>query len=243
MTHEPIDVAVLAGGLGTRLQGVLENEPKVLAPVAGRPFLEWLLAWLKREGVRRVVLCLGYRADAVLRYLGAHTFPGLDVVPVIEPQPLGTAGAVRFARQWLESDPAVILNGDTMLELNLSAFAAEHRRSGAVASMACVRVPDAGRYGLVEIDDGRRVLSFREKSSGDSPGWINGGAYMFGRVMFDNLAGMPGGSLERDVLARMPAGSIHAFLTEGVFLDIGTPQSLAAAGNISSRWLPGLESQ
>lgn len=241
MRPEPIDAAVLAGGLGTRLQGVLVDRPKVLAPVGGRPFLDWLLEWLTREGARRAVLCLGHRADAVRRHLDRKEFPGLEVVLSVEPRPLGTAGAVGFARQWLETDPVVVLNGDTMTAVDLAAFAAEHRQSGAAVSVACVRVPDPGRYGRVEIDGEGRVLSFREKAPAASPGWINGGVYMFGRVMLDRLAVLPSGSLELDVLARMPTGSIHAFRTEGGFLDIGTPQSLAAAGDFASRWLPGLD--
>jgi mannose-1-phosphate guanylyltransferase len=177
----------------------------------------------------------------VLRYLETKEFPGLEVLASVESRPLGTAGAVGFARQWLQTDPVVVLNGDTMTALDLAPFAAEHRLSGAAASMACVRVPDPGRYGRVEIDGDGRVSSFREKAPAASPGWINGGVYMFGRAMLDRLAALPGGSLERDVLARMPAGSIHAFRTEGGFLDIGTPRSLAAAGDFASRWLPGLD--
>ena len=225
-----IDVLVLAGGLGTRLEGHLLDLPKVLAPVAGRPFLDHLLGWLSRQGAHRVVLALGHRAGAVLDYLKVVRFPGLDIVPVVEPQPLGTAGAVANAVGLLRSDPVLVMNGDTLMEADLSAFLAEHQRVSAMASMVCVRVPNPGRYGRVEIDDAGRVLSFREKDpSVVTPSWINAGVYLFGRAMLDILRTVHSGSLERDVLAKLPPGSILAFRVGSRFMDIGTPEDLSAA--------------
>src|SRR4051812_23526585 len=91
-----VDVLVLAGGLATRLESVIDGVPKILAPVAGRPFLDHLLHWLAQQGAHRVLLALGYRAEPVLRYLDAHRFPSLEVLTVVEPRPLGTAGAIGF---------------------------------------------------------------------------------------------------------------------------------------------------
>ena len=238
-----IDIQILAGGLATRLRGVLTDRPKILAPVAKRPFLDWLLDWLAEQGARRVVLGLGYRADMVLDYLADNPHPELEIVPVIEPQPLGTAGAVAFARPYFRSDPVMVLNGDTILEADLSEFAAEHRRSPSMGSMICVRLADARRYGSVEIDAAGRVLSFREKGSSTASGWINGGVYLFGGAVIDRIAGLASGSLEREVLAAMPPGSIHAFRTEGRFLDIGTPESLASAEDFLSCWKPALDAE
>lgn len=238
-----IDIQILAGGLATRLRGVLTDRPKILAPVAGRPFLRSLLDWLAGQGARRVVLGLGYRADMVLDYLAENPHPDLEIVPIVEPRPLGTAGAVAFARPYFRTDPVMVLNGDTILEADLSEFAAEHRRSSRVASIMCVWLADARRYGSVEIDEAGRILSFREKDSSTLPAWINGGVYLFGGAVLDRIAGLTIGSLERDVLAAMPPRSIHSFRTEGRFLDIGTPESLADAEDFLSCWKPTLDLQ
>ncbi len=225
-----VDVLILAGGLGTRLKGHVPNLPKVMAPVAGRPFLDHLFQWLSSQGAHRIVLALGYRSGAALDYLKVGRFPCLDIVPVVEPRPLGTAGAVTNAGGQLHSDPVLIMNGDTLIEADLREFLAEHQRTAAAVSMVCVRVPNPGRYGCVEIDDAGRVLSFREKNQSlVTPGWINGGVYLFGRSMLDVVRNVHSGSLELDVLERLPPGSIHAFRTESRFIDIGTPEDLAAA--------------
>jgi len=229
-TVATIDVLVLAGGLGSRLQGCLSGLPKPLAPVAGRPFLEHLLGWLSRQGLHRIVLALGHRAGAVLDYLKGGRFPSLEIVTVVEPYPLGTAGALTNALSVLHSDPILVMNGDTLIEASLSAFVAEHRRALGRVSMVCVRVPNTARYGRVEIDDGGRVLSFREKDpSLATAGWINAGVYLFGRAVLDTLQNLRCGSLERDVLAALSPGSIHAFRSESRFIDIGTPEDLNAA--------------
>ncbi|PWC40327.1 nucleotidyltransferase family protein [Azospirillum sp. TSO22-1] len=221
-----IDVAVLAGGLGTRIRGVLGDTPKVLAPIAGRAFLGHLLDYLAQFGTQRVVLCLGHLADRVTAWLaqGGHS---LDVVCEIEPRPLGTAGAIRFVRGELTTDPVMVMNGDTFLDADLRAFVASHRLSGAEASVLCVEVDDAARYGRVEIGADGRVIRFAEKAPGH--GTVNAGVYLFSAAFLDRLAASEAVSLERDVLEKLPAGTLHAAVVHGRFIDIGTPDSLARA--------------
>jgi len=233
MTLADIDVAVLAGGLGTRLRDVLPDTPKVLAPVGGKPFLEHLLGWLQWQGVRRVVLCLGYRAGAVHRFLDQRSFPPLEIKVLTEPEPLGTGGALAYALPFLTSDPVMVMNGDTIVEADLNAFLMDYRSSRAEASILCVQVENAGRYGRLEIDADRRVIRFAEKDpSAVDLSWINGGTYLFGRPILRQVASLDKGSLERDILAQMPAGRIRAFPTAGRFLDIGTPETLAIAKEV-----------
>lgn len=228
-----IDVAVLAGGLGTRIRAVLGDVPKVLAPIDGRPFLDHLLDWLKGHGAGRVVLCLGHGAARVSDHLAARPPSGIEVVPVIEPEPLGTAGALRFARPHLGSDPVFALNGDTFLDADLSGFVARHRDSGAGLSLLCAEVPSIARYGSVEIDEGGHVRRFVEKDETlDRPGAVSAGMYLMSAAMLDRLAAMPGPSLERDFLQVLPAGAIRAEVSRGAFIDIGTPPSLAEAANV-----------
>ncbi len=232
-----IDVVVLAGGLGTRIRSVLgDDTPKVLAPVAGRPFLDHLLAYLAGLGAGRVVLSLGHLAQSVLTYLDTVPQP-LPVEAVIEPAPLGTGGAVRFVRDRLRGGTVLVLNGDTWLDADFGAFLADHRRAGRGISLLCVTVPDVSRYGRVEAAADGSVARFVEKDPAQQgAGLINGGAYLFDAPALADLARQSGPSLERDFLATLPPGRIHAHVAEGAaFIDIGTPESLAAAASVIVR--------
>jgi mannose-1-phosphate guanylyltransferase len=228
-----IDVAILAGGLGTRLAGVLRGRPKVLAPVAGVPFLAHLLAQLRSQGARRIVLCLGHRARPVLAHLRANPAVGMDVVPLVEPRPLGTAGAIAHALPSLRTDPVLVLNGDTYVGADFREMLGDFRRRGLAASILCVGVEKASRYGTVELNGAGRVARFREKDpERGGAGLINGGVYLFGRPVLERIAAQGEGSLEVDVLQRLPAGTLGAWPVVAPFIDIGTPESLAAAAAI-----------
>jgi NDP-sugar pyrophosphorylase family protein len=228
-----VSVAVLAGGLGTRLRPVVADRPKVLAPVAGRPFLYRLLDRLCRYAVREVVLLAGHRADQIRAALGDR-YGEMRLAYSVEDRPLGTAGAVRLALPLLASSPVLLLNGDSYTEADLDAFRREHEVTDAAASLVLCRVADPSRFGSVAVDDRGRVLRFVEKQA-PAPGppragWINAGVYLLRR---DLIADLPPGqplSLERDVLpAWVERGAVHGYRDEGRFLDIGTPESYAAA--------------
>jgi mannose-1-phosphate guanylyltransferase len=236
MSIADIDVLVLAGGLGTRLQEVLSGRPKVLAPVMEKPFLGHLLDWLTRRGVRRVILGLGYGAAEVCAYLDGHSFAPLHIRTIVEPEPLGTGGAVAYAAGSLTSEHVMVMNGDTIIESDLEAFLAEHLCSGAPASIICARVEDAARYGRVEIDPEGWIDHFAEKDGAfRGPAWISAGFYLFARAAIIRLSSPANRSLERDVLEKMPPRSIHAFRADGRFLDIGTPETLARASEVLTR--------
>lgn len=226
-----IDVAVLAGGLGTRIRGVLGDTPKVLAPIAGRAFLGHLLDYLSAYGTRRVVLCLGHLADRVTAWLAqGDTHRTLDVVCQIEPRPLGTAGALGYVRKELRSGTVLVMNGDSFLDADLRAFVASHRLSGAEASVLCVEVEDASRFDRVEVGADGRIRRFAGKAPGG--GTINAGVYLFSAAFLDRLAAGGATALERDVLEKAPPGSLHAHVAKARFVDIGTPESLAAAARV-----------
>ncbi|AWK85501.1 sugar phosphate nucleotidyltransferase [Azospirillum thermophilum] len=224
-----IDVAVLAGGLGSRLRGVTGGTPKVLAPVAGRAFLGHLLDHLGKFGARRVVLCLGDQADRVTAWLARGGPTGsMDVVCEIEPSPLGTAGALGYVRSELRSNPVLVMNGDTFLDADLRAFVAFHRLSGAEASLLCVAVEDAARHERVDVGPDGRLRAFLGKAPG--PGTISAGVYLFSAAFLDGIAAAGVASLEHDVLAKAPPGSLHAHVAKARFVDLGAPESAAAAG-------------
>jgi NDP-sugar pyrophosphorylase family protein len=232
-----IDVAVLAGGLGTRLRSVLGETPKILAPVSGSPFLDHLLSWLAGFGARRVILCLGYRSQPVLDHIASHPFPGIDIATSIEPEPLGTAGALRLAVPHFRSDPVLVMNGDTFVDADLTAFATAHRQHRATASILCANVPSTARYGRLDIDDAGSIRGFHEKDPTDTrPGLINAGLYLFSQPWLQTFAHGTGGSLERDVFAAAPAGAFQAIPAGDVtFIDIGTPESFAEAEQVVAR--------
>jgi mannose-1-phosphate guanylyltransferase len=228
-----IDVLVLAGGLGTRIRPVLGDLPKLLAPVGGRPYLSHLLDWLREFGVRRIVLGLGHGAGTVLDHLKAHPAADLDIRTVLEPSPLGTAGAIRFARAELHSDPALVLNGDTFVNADLCALVARQRETGALGTLLCVNVDNAGHYGRVMLDPRGRIERFAEKdSSFHGPAVVSGGVYALSAALLDRIAAGDARSIEYDVFQRLPAGELAAYSGRFDFIDIGTPESVAAAADV-----------
>jgi NDP-sugar pyrophosphorylase family protein len=225
-----IDVLVLAGGLGTRIRPVLGDTPKLLAPVAGQTYLDHLLDWLARFGARRGVLALGHRAEAIVAHLARHARDDIAVETVIEPQPLGTAGAIRWARAELRSDPVLVINGDSFADVDLCEFLAHHRRAGATATLLCATVADAGRYGRVRVDKEGTIAGFAEKDATfRGAALVNAGMYFISAALLNAIASETASSLERDVFERLPPGSLAAFTQCGNFIDIGTPESLALA--------------
>lgn len=229
-----VDVAILAGGLGTRISGVLGDTPKILAPVAGKPFLDHLLDWLAGHGARRVVLCLGHLAAAVTAHLAGRAPGPLVIECSLESEPRGTGGALRLARPLLRSEPVLVMNGDTWLDIDLGEFLAAVEAARAEIGIACVEVEDAARYGRVAVIDGL-VTAFVEKiATHPGPGLVNGGVYVFSQSALDRLASMDASSLERDFLQPMPFPRMAAYEVSGGFIDIGTPESLARADALFS---------
>jgi NDP-sugar pyrophosphorylase family protein len=219
--------AILAGGLGTRLRQAVSDRPKVLAPTGGRPFLYRLLDQLWCFAIREVVLLVGHGAEQVRETLG-ESYHGMQLWYSREPHPLGTAGAVRRALPFLHAPDVLLFNGDSFCEVDLDAFRQHHDDAGATASLVLCRVPDASRYGRVELD-GERVVNLVEKGSAGGAAWINAGVYLLRR---DRIAAWPEGplSLERDILPEcVAAGGVSGFRAGGRFLDIGTPESYASA--------------
>jgi NDP-sugar pyrophosphorylase family protein len=225
---QPRTAVVLAGGLGTRLAPITGTRPKVLADVLGRPFLCFLLDALAAAGVERVVLCTGHGGGQIRAYFGA-SYRGLPLAYSREGTPLGTAGALRFALPLLADDPVLVTNGDSYCHADARMLWSAHGASGAAATVLLAHVPDAGRYGRVTIDEAGRVLTFSEKTA-PGPGWINAGVYVLSRLVLDAIPTGRAVSLEREVLPAWIGRGLHGHATDGAFLDIGTPQSYAAAG-------------
>lgn len=221
------EAIVLAGGRGTRLQSVVSDLPKPLAPVAGRPFLAWVLDRLAEAGMRRVIIATGYMADAVERSLG-HAWGTMALHYSVEAGPLGTGGAIGLAATQLQGTSAHVLNGDTFLRYSPRDFETQVRNQGCTVGVTLARVDDVSRYGAVECIDGK-VSRFREKGRG-GPGWINAGSYFLAE---DGLRAMPAGaphSFETDVLEPMAAsGKVAGYAETSGFIDIGVPEDYRRA--------------
>lgn len=221
-----MEAIVLAGGLGTRLRQVVADVPKPMAPVAGRPFLEILLASLARKGFSRAILSLGFMAEKISDHFGTR-FAGLDLAYVIEDIPLGTGGAIRLALQECNQDHVFIFNGDTFLDLEVQSLE-QQWQANAHSIVVGRRVPDTTRYGRLVIDDGR-IISFAEKGIA-GPGLINAGCYVLAK---DALAKFPlnqAFSIETDYwVPEVENVTVEFFLTKGIFIDIGIPEDYARA--------------
>jgi NDP-sugar pyrophosphorylase family protein len=228
LTPRSVTVAILAGGLGTRLRSVVADRPKVLADVGGRPFLTWWLDALDRQGFGSVVLCAGYKAEQLRQTLGWKR-GNLQFHYSVEPQPLGTGGALRHALPLLPSDPILVMNGDSFCDVDLRAFLAEHLAREARASLVTAQMEETGRFGRVTVRPDGAVQEFREKSSNASPGWTNAGIYLVARKLVAAAPEAQNISLERDLLPSWIAQGVRVFPAAGPLLDIGTPESLAQA--------------
>jgi NDP-sugar pyrophosphorylase family protein len=234
---QDIPALILAGGLGTRLRDVLTDRPKALAPVAGRPFIYYLLDQLEEAGTRLVIVCTGYRANQSQEALGPR-YGRMTVRYSEEPTPLGTGGALRLALPLILGDQALVLNGDSYVDVPLVEFVAGHQASGFPGSLLLTWVEDASRFGTVETDAAGRLLAFREKQGLAQPGWINAGIYLLARQLIEDLPAEQPVSLERDAFPRWLANGLGGYARRAPFLDVGTPESFARAEEFLTRVRP-----
>jgi mannose-1-phosphate guanylyltransferase len=219
-----VQALVLAGGEGTRLRPLTLTVPKPAMPLAGRPFLTFMLDWLAAHGVTESILSCGYRSDGVRRVLG-DIYDGMRLRYVIEEEPLGTAGPVRLAAdEGVLADRFLVLNGDTLTDFDLSAELEQHERTGAEGTLALYGVEDTASYGVVPTDDDGRVIEFLEKIEDPPTNRINAGAYVLEGAVAARIEPGRSVSFEREVFPAMAAeGVLYGYMAEGYWIDIGTP--------------------
>lgn len=216
---------VLAGGEGTRLRPLTLTVPKPVLPLAGRPFLTFMLDWLRRHGVDDVLLSCGFLSRRVEEVLGDE-HAGIRLRYVHEDEPLGTAGPVRLAcDEGLLGERVIVLNGDVLNDIDLSAQLRQHEATGAQATLALVAVDDTSSYGVVPTDADLRVEAFLEKAPGPAPtNRINAGAYVLERSVVELIPPGRAVSFERDIFPGLVGEGLYGFLAEGYWIDIGTPE-------------------
>lgn len=223
-----LTAAILVGGSGTRLRSVVTDRPKALAPVRGRPFLAYLLDQIVVTGIRQVVLCTGYLGEQVQAEFG-EVYRSLNLVYSHESTPLGTAGALRRTLPLLQSDPALVMNGDSFCQADLSAFWMFRQLHATGAALLLTKVVDVQRYGQVELDRGGRVLRFCEKGQASGAGWINAGIYLLAMPFIQMVPVTGAVSLEHEMFPAWIGQGMFGYRDGGRFIDIGAPESYAAA--------------
>ena len=228
-----MDAVVLVGGEGTRLRPLTYQIPKQMLPVVERPMIVHVLEWLSQHGIDRAVLSLGYRADAFIEAFPSSEIAGVALEYVVEPDPLDTAGAIRFAADKSGvSDTFLVLNGDVLTDFDATALLAFHRSRTAEASIALTPVADPSRFGVVPTDDNGRVTAFVEKPlPGTAPtNLINAGIYVLETSVLDRIPAGRRVSIERETFPELvEAGILYALASKAYWLDTGTPEQFLQA--------------
>jgi len=224
----PTTAIVLAGGLGTRLRSVVQDVPKPMAPVADQPFLYYVLQYLSKQGIKKVVLSIGYKGEVIVEHFGYRYFE-MDLEYVVEDEPLGTGGAIKAAMDTCSEASCFVLNGDTIFEGDLKALYHLHENAKADLTMSLKRMYDFERYGLVVADEVGRVEAFKEKQYCEE-GLINAGVYLVNKSVFEVEDFPAKFSFEKALLeAHLQDLKIMACPLEGYFIDIGIPSDFAKA--------------
>jgi mannose-1-phosphate guanylyltransferase len=221
-----VQALILAGGEGTRLRPLTSTMPKPVVPLVDRPFIAYMIEWLRGHGVDDVILACGFMADGVRAVLGDGSALGVHLRYIEEPQPLGTGGALKYAENLL-AERFFMLNGDVLTDIDLTAQLRQHEASGARATLGLIPVDDPSAYGLVRRNDDCSVRQFVEKPSPDEidTNLINAGAYILERDVLDGMA--PAGtqiSIEREVFPKLVGNGLYGYEASGYWMDIGTPE-------------------
>jgi mannose-1-phosphate guanylyltransferase len=226
-----LTAVILVGGPGTRLQPLTDDRPKSLVPVLNRPVMEHTIAYLKSYGIEDIVLTLSYLPDAIRERFGDGSHYGVRIVYCLEEEPLGTAGAVKNAGEYIDGT-FVVLNGDIFTDLDLADMLACHRRQKAVATISLSEVEDPSAFGVVVMDDGRRVKSFIEKPprAGAPSQWINAGTYVLEPEVLEHIPAGRHYMFERGLFPGILARGkpVYGYPYIGYWLDMGTPEKYFA---------------
>lgn len=225
-----LEAIVLAGGFGTRLQGVVSDVPKSMALVNNRPFLEYLFDYLISQGIHKVVLSVGYKHEAIINHFDDH-YRSIGIDYAIETEPLGTGGGIRNALWKIEGKQAFAMNGDTIFKVDYRAMLDFHLKKKADATLALFKTKETARFGLVNLDRTRRITGFIEKSAMAPPqGLINGGVYIIEKIFLMEPEFRGRFSIEKDCFEKyMEDSRFYGFVSNGYFHDIGIPDDYKKA--------------
>jgi len=215
-----MEAIVLAGGFGKRLAHVINDLPKPMADIHGKPFLEYVMEYLVGQGVNRVILAVGYKREFIQEYF-KNEYQGMEIFYSVESNPLGTGGGIKKAFEYANEQEIIILNGDTLFDVDLNSMRDYHISRGADITIASKLMHNFERYGTLDIDDNDgRILSFVEKTPQTS-GYINGGVYLINKSSM-GLVDKEVFSFEKDFMEDKDLNlDIYAYISNGYFIDIG----------------------
>jgi len=224
-----LEAIILAGGFGTRLQRVVNDQPKSMALINDKPFLEYLLNFLTGQGVNKVVLSVGYKRELIQNYF-KDRYRHLPIFYAIEDEPLGTGGGILNSMEQVEGDIVFAMNGDSMFRIDLHAMQHLHIKTGADLTIALRFLEDTSRFGTVQIDQTMRVTGFYEKKQDSDPGYINGGIYLINKKFLLSSSFGKKFSIEKDCFEKCyKEAGIYGYPAKGYFLDIGIPEDYMTA--------------
>jgi NDP-sugar pyrophosphorylase family protein len=236
-----IDVVILCGGLGKRLRPVVSDQPKVLAKIGEKTFLDILIDKLLTHGFKNIILSVGYLKEQIKNHFNFDYDKQYDYTIAFseEAEPLGTGGALRKANPLIRSNPFMVMNGDSICKVDLRSFIDFHTEKKALLSMVLVRSKTAQDYGSVTLDDSQRITGFNEKVAGGSENLINAGIYLMEKDIFSYMPEQNRFSLEYELFPKVINNRCYGFLTEGKLIDIGTPERYEKVINLLKRaeWL------
>jgi mannose-1-phosphate guanylyltransferase len=220
-----MQAVILVGGEGTRLRPLTSTVPKPVVPLVDRPFISFMLEWLSKHGIDDVIMSCGFLATSVRNVLGDGAGLGIRLRFVEEPDPRGTAGALKFAESMLD-ERFLMLNGDVLTDIDLTAQIAQHERTGAKATLSLVPVADPSAYGLVHLNEDHSVRDFVEKPSPDAidTNLISAGAYVLQREILQLVSADRNVSIEREVWPALIGKGLYGFPSDSYWLDIGSPE-------------------
>lgn len=229
MNRKDKEAIVLAGGFGTRLQSVVRDLPKPMAPVNGRPFITYILDYLIDHNYTKVILSVGYLHEKIEEYFGTQ-YKSLQIEYAVETEPLGTGGGIAYALSFCKSENILVLNGDTLFKADFSALEEFHASKCSQLSIILRHVADTSRYGRVNTDSNGQILSFTEKNNTSGEGQINGGIYLINKQLIQSLHLLQKFSFEKDVMEKYVATMpFFGIVSDGYFIDIGIPEDYERA--------------
>lgn len=220
------EAVILVGGLGKRLRPLVADVPKPMAKIAGKPVLEYQIKFLKKEGVKDIILCTGYKSESIEDYFKDGSKFGVKIKYSREDVPLGTAGAVKNAENIIKSENFFVLNGDELFQLDLNKLIELHKNKSPKATISLLKKSEKGRYGEVVINDEKKILEFKEKSVPTSDSfYVNAGFYIFNKKILDDIHKNKNMSLELETFPKLAKEKqMFGVPVEGYFTDIGVPE-------------------
>jgi NDP-sugar pyrophosphorylase family protein len=225
---QDIDVIVLCGGLGTRLHSVVDDRPKPMIEINGKPFLDILIEYIAHYDFIRFILCTGYKGDFIKRYYENKNGKWKFLISE-EEEPLGTAGAIKKAESFIKSDILLVVNGDSLCEIDITDFLKFHVRKRAFISIVLTSMENPVDFGVIRLNRDQKIIRYSEKVPISGDVFVNAGIYLFNRKVLEEIPSGENLSLEYDIFPRILDKGAYGYVTKKVLLDIGTPRRLEIA--------------